>query len=341
VTADDGKRGLSQWTTHDQSPRRPDDNSDLSWTPPSSATTWFADYESSPEPTQSSDYESSSYVHDFEFHDDEFSSGDYESAFESSSASGSNGSLRTEEPDTQRSQRHESLETIERFSTGSIGVSPTPAAAQSTSEEHLRARHEEPRKGLTHNPLPAIAVGLLLAAVFGIAGAVSSFKGKTVYTSTTVMLINDPYQLATSGSSEFLDLDALRSKYSGLLDTDAIAQPVAASLHLSLNDAVGALSAQVPTQSLLLDVEATWGSPTEAQLISQTAANQLTSYVNGENARYNIPANDQISLTTVNPASPSVPKRPSKSHALTLAAGLAVIGFALGFFSVQLVRFLR
>ncbi|MGH9029620.1 MAG: hypothetical protein ACRDV4_08410 [Acidimicrobiales bacterium] len=219
-----------------------------------------------------------------------------------------------------------------------------PPDSEDGKGEHgaLRA-HEEKNllRALGHDPMRAVLAGLVLAMLFGIVGAAASLKGKTVYTSTTIMLIDDPPQLASSGSSEFLNLDALRWKYSGLLDTDPISQPVARSLHLPLDSVASSLTSQIPLESLLMEIEGTWSNPREAEVLSQTAANELTSYVAGENVHYAIPTNDQIQLTTVNPAAVAVAHGPSKSHAVTLAVGLAVLGFLLGFFGTQLLRYLR
>jgi capsular polysaccharide biosynthesis protein len=349
VTADDGSRGYADWAIDDPSLRQLEDPPEFSWSPSSSGTTWFFDHDRVPEQVEARDERprAGSDAGRTATPPDDRGTRLAEAASGSNGVPGSAGSLDStvaSDPlgpnDTEDVKFERWINTSSADTLGSTSSRPS-AVEDVTNDEHLPVREGHPRLALAHNPLPAIMLGLLFATVFGVVGAVSSFGGQTVYTSTTVMLINDPYQLATSGSSEFLNLDALRSKYAGLLDTDPIAQPVAASLHLSLDGVIGALSSQVPTESLLMSVEATWASPTEAELISQTAANELTSYVNAENTHYAIPANDQISLTTVNPASPAVARRPSKSHALTLAVGLAVLGFALGFFSVQLVRFLR
>jgi capsular polysaccharide biosynthesis protein len=181
----------------------------------------------------------------------------------------------------------------------------------------------------------------LLAATFGALGAVASLGGTKTYTSTTVMLIDDPYSLATQGDSEFIKLDALRVKYSGLVDTNAIAQPVASRLHLPVGAVLGSASTDVPFESLLMDVSATWSSPREAQILSQAVADEVTNYVKTEDAVYGIPKADQFTFNTIDPASPPITHAPSKSKALVLAIGLAVVGFALGFLATQLVRYLR
>jgi capsular polysaccharide biosynthesis protein len=234
-------------------------------------------------------------------------------------------------------------------------IGPTSAGSEATLHDsgtaeharvgrHLATHHPERNlwSSLGREPLTAVFVGLVLASVFGILGVVGSLGQTTTYTSTTVMLIDDPYQLATSGDQQwFVKLDALRTKYSGLVGTDLIAGPVAEHLHLPVNAVIGAVSTQVPFASLLMSVTATWQSPREAQLISQSVANEVTNYVMQEDVTNNIPSSDRFSFATIDPASAPVPQTPSKSRAITFAMGLAVLGFAVGFFATQLARYLR
>lgn len=194
---------------------------------------------------------------------------------------------------------------------------------------------------LGKQPMRAVLVGIVLAAVFGIVGVVASLSGPTRYTSNTVMLIDDPYGLATQGSSLWAELTELRLKYADLVSTDAIAGPVAHELHLPVDSILGAASAGAPSTSLLVSIDATWSTPHESQVISQAVANEVTSYVQAEDVTYDIPAPDRFTLTTIDPASDPLAQGPSKAHALTLAIGLAVVGFALGFVATQLVRNLR
>lgn len=225
-----------------------------------------------------------------------------------------------------------------RVPTGQAG-SPGVRASGSNGGNHRKSFWQT----LGVAPTRAILLGLLLATVFGALGAVASKgNGSTTYTSTTVMIIDDPLALATAGDQqEFVKLDALRVKYSGLISTDVIAVPVAHRLHLSVGAVLGAVSTQVPFEGLLMDVDATWSSPREAQVLSQAVANEVTSYVTSEDVTYNIPQIDRFTFTTVDPASPATPQTPSSGHALTFAIGLAVLGFVLGYFATQLVRYVR
>jgi capsular polysaccharide biosynthesis protein len=193
-----------------------------------------------------------------------------------------------------------------------------------------------------HSPTTAVVVGLLLGVLLAVIGAVTVLSGRVLYTSSTTMLIDDPYQLATSGQvSEFSSLDALRYKYGGLLATDAIAGPVASQLHLPVDNVLGSLSVNVPTDSLLMVVHATWTTPRGAEEVSLSAANEITAYVAYEDNAYAIPNADRFTFKVIDPAAGAIRKGPSKSKAATLAIGLAVLGFALGFFATQLIRYAR
>lgn len=195
---------------------------------------------------------------------------------------------------------------------------------------------------LGHNPIRPILIGLLLAVLAGALGALASLHGPVFYTSKTVMMIDDPTQLASSGSqNEYVTLDELRYKYAGLVNTDVIAGPVATSLHLPVGSVIGSVSAEVPTLSLLMDVDASASTPQEAQTLAQAVANEVTSYVRAEDVQYQIPPPQQFTFNTVDPASAAIAQRPSTGKALTLAIGLAVLFFVLGLVGTQLVRYLR
>jgi capsular polysaccharide biosynthesis protein len=193
-----------------------------------------------------------------------------------------------------------------------------------------------------HNPAIAVVVGLLLAVLLAAFGAATILSGRMVYTSSSTLLIDDPYQLATSGQvNEYTELDALRYKYAGLVGTDAIADPVASKLHLPVDEVLGALSTNVPTNSLLMNVEATSSSQRDAQQIAQAAANEVTRYINYEDDAYAIPPTYRFTFKVIDPATPALGRGPSKSKAATLAIGLGVLGFALGFLGTQLIRYAR
>lgn len=194
-------------------------------------------------------------------------------------------------------------------------------------------------RALSRRPRAAIVVGIALAILFGVTAAGTTLKGPTVYTSKTVMLIDDPYKLATAGDNgEFINLSALRVKYASLIPTSAIAGPVARRTGLPVTEVQTAVSGNVPLQSLLLDVNAAWSNSAKARQLSKATADEVTAYVKQENATYDIPPNDRFTLTTLDPAAPATASKPSNSRALAVGAGFAVLGFLIGFCLTQLVR---
>ena len=194
-------------------------------------------------------------------------------------------------------------------------------------------------RALRTTPLPGLVFGVALGVVLAVVSAVIALSGPTVYTSTTVMLINDPLALATAGDQgQLLKLDALRYKYSGLAGTEALAAPVAQELKLPVGQVLGAVTTQVPPETLLMDVVATWSTPSEAAALSQAMADQITAYVKTEEVNNAIPLNDRFTFTAVEAASTPTPVGPSPFHAATLALALAVLGLIVGFVGAQLVR---
>ena len=190
--------------------------------------------------------------------------------------------------------------------------------------------------------LRAVLVGLFLGFALALIGGFSALSGKTTYSSTAVMLINDPYKLATSGQpDEFTSLDLLRYKYSALVKTEAIAGPVATKLGYPVDEVIGALSTKVPASSLLMSVTATWSTPNGAQTMAQAVADEISAYVGREDEAYRIPPADRFTFQVIDQALPGSAHGPSKAKAASLAIGLALLGFAIGFVATQLVRFLR
>lgn len=194
-------------------------------------------------------------------------------------------------------------------------------------------------RALSRDPRPGLLAGLLVAVLLGGLGAGLSMTGATSYSSTTVMLIDDPLQLASAGSeSQLLKLSVLRYKYADLAQTSVLATPVAQDLNLPVSDVLDEVTVGTPVGSLLLDVTATAPNPALAESLSQAMANELTTYVRTEDTTYAIPAADRYTLNVVDPASTASAHGPSTRHALTLGIGLAVLGFLLGLVTVQVRR---
>lgn len=182
----------------------------------------------------------------------------------------------------------------------------------------------------------AAALGALLSAA--LVGA-AELRGPTTYTATATMLIDDPYALATAGDSgPLLKLDTLRVKYAGLVDTDVIAGPVATRLGLPVTAVLGSVSAQVPGESLLMPVVATWGSARRAVLLADATAAQVTAYVQQEEQAFGVPAKDRFTITDIAPAAAAVAHGPSRARALTDEVAVAIGALVAIFLAVQLLR---
>ncbi len=197
-------------------------------------------------------------------------------------------------------------------------------------------------RALGMTPRLAVVLGLIVAALLSLTGAWSVMRAQTTWRSTAVMLIDDPPALATAGDDgQLLKLDGLRLKYAALVSTDLFAQPVATQLHLPVGDVLGSVTAIVPNESLLMDVTATWSTPRVAQRLAQSMAGEVNSFVTYESEAYNIPNVDRYTFIVIDPATAATADRPSHAHALTLAVGLAVAGFAVTFVATQFWRHRR
>jgi hypothetical protein len=181
----------------------------------------------------------------------------------------------------------------------------------------------------------AVLGALLSAALVGAA----ELRGPTTYTASATMFIDDPYALATAGDSgQLLKLDTLRVKYASLVGTDVIAGPVAARLGLPVGAVLGAVSASVPGESLLMDVSASWSSPRLAVVLADDAAAQVTAYVRQEESAFGIPADDRFTLTDIQPAVSAEAHAPSRARAVTDEVAVALAALVVIYLGVQLIR---
>jgi len=163
-----------------------------------------------------------------------------------------------------------------------------------------------------------------------VVAAIVAGRGKT-YESQATLAINQTRAIQVSPDPGVIaKLAALRFKYSGLLTTAALQDPIAKQLALPPADVRGHLTAKVPTtNSLLMQVVGSSPSRTVAQRIAQGAADYLVSYVQQEQAGAHIPSTQRFSFTVVTPAIGAAQTSPT--HKLEAgAAGLAaVVGFGI------------
>ncbi len=210
------------------------------------------------------------------------------------------------------------------------GNGSAPPQEPRWQEELWRRVLRRPARAL----LAAIAVGLLAA----IPGAAINAHGKTTYSSQTVLMLDDPLGIATSGDpGPLAKLDELRFKYASLAGTYAIAGPVASDLHVPVSTVLASTSVAVPANSLLMDVSGRASTPGFAQELSGAMAQGIANYIKTENTTYSIPSPDRFEATTVTPTSPAVASHPSKTRALAAGAVIFLVVGVVVFVGYQLL----
>lgn len=204
-----------------------------------------------------------------------------------------------------------------------------------------RSAHDRQRRLwalLTTSPALAVLIALLVGVPLAGIGWKANSSGRTIWTSRTVMTIDDPYGLATAGDEGILiKLELLRLKYQGLATTDAIATPVAEKLQLPVDEVLAQSSVTVPDDSLLISVNGTGTSPGTAQRISSAVADELTSYVQNENTTYAVPPGDRFFIAQVDPTTAATPSTASHRKSAADAVGLGILGLVVGFVVTQLI----
>jgi capsular polysaccharide biosynthesis protein len=229
-----------------------------------------------------------------------------------------------------------------RFDTPVAGNGTVTAANQPDAGRRHDRESVHPQSGLWRalrtKPLRAFLLALLVAIGAGVAGWHLNSKGTPVYASQTVMIVNQPYGIATAGDEGILvKLVAVRAKYQGLATTDVMAQPVAAKLGLPVDKVLSAITVTVPPDSLLLTVTATWTSAHEAQRLSSAMAAEISNYVDDENVQYKVPPADQFNIRTVDPTTVATLSTPSHRKSVVDAIGLALVAFIICFAGFQLI----
>lgn len=191
---------------------------------------------------------------------------------------------------------------------------------------------------LRHEPRRGAVWGLVIGLVFGLLAGILVHRGPTTYTSQTVMILDDPLGIALSGNEgPVVKLADLRFKYASLASTEVIAGPVAQALRVPVGVVLGSTTVSVPQSSLLFDVDARWSTPGLATELSAAMAQEITHYVQQENAANHIPAEDAFSAVTVSPATSGAASGPSTSKAVLAGFLVLLAGFAVGFVGRQAV----
>lgn len=153
----------------------------------------------------------------------------------------------------------------------------------------------------TTRRLVAAAAGLVaLVFAVGAAVAVARYDGTPVYEARTVLTIDQPLAIAVTPGPGVLDkLARLRFKYAGLLRTDELVAPIGDDTGLDRDAVAGALTAQIPADSLLFVVAARSPDRSAAEAIAESAADTLIEYTRDEQAEAGIPEDQRFEFRVV------------------------------------------
>jgi capsular polysaccharide biosynthesis protein len=183
------------------------------------------------------------------------------------------------------------------------------------------------------NLTTALVVALLIAGIA--AGLV--LLGPERYASQATLVIDNPSEIAAAtGPGPIEKFSALRFKYTALVDTAAIARPVAERLRVPLGTVLSDVSASAAGESLVLQISATTDDPQLAQRLAAATSDQLIAYVRQEHQRNGVAQANRFRLERV--AAPPLGGKtaPTRSRAIAVAAVAAVVALAAAYVALQL-----
>jgi capsular polysaccharide biosynthesis protein len=178
-----------------------------------------------------------------------------------------------------------------------------------------------------------LAAGLLATAVL---------QQAAVYSSSATLIIDQPAALAESNNEGYVvKLSRLRIKYGDLATTRALLDPVAERLNLDAATVRRISRVDVPPPSLLMFTRGESGNRVRAQQVAQTMAQELVNYVEEEQRRVGLPAEQRIVLSVVTPAPPAQKTGPNESRAARVAALGGILTFVVLYVLLRLWAALR
>ena len=191
----------------------------------------------------------------------------------------------------------------------------------------------EPRRS-SHAPgLLSLVVAVVLALAAAGAGYAVVDRRDPTYIATASTLLDQPNALAASQDSGVIDkLGRLRFKYSGILRSDAVLDPVATELGTTPGALAGNLVTAGDDGSLLLLIGARSNDRRPAVRTAHAHARQLGAYIDTEQTTNAITPINRLTLQIVAPARGARILQPTQRQRWVAAAGagVAVLVVVLG-----------
>jgi capsular polysaccharide biosynthesis protein len=197
------------------------------------------------------------------------------------------------------------------------------------ADDVTSARPREARIPIEISALTVI-LALVLALLAGAGAALYQRSKPTHYISYSVMLIDQPFAVASDpGDATLAKLQRLRFYYAGLVQTQVIAGPVASQLQLPVGYVERSLSTLMSDSTFTIDLFAQGHNPQQASTIAQAATSELIDYVRKEQAKVGIASVNRVTLTEVtSPAAGVKVKVSLKKQLISAGVAFVVVGAA-------------
>lgn len=186
--------------------------------------------------------------------------------------------------------------------------------------------------------LRALTIALLPAAIFGAAAAGLVLNQPAEYQTTSLLVIDNPLLLATSGSeSTITSLDRLRSKYATLANTNAIAGRVADELDVGPGVVLTRTDVFAARATLTLAVVGRADDPEVAIRFASAMADEIVEYVEEEHEANEVPEINRFFFEVVQPATFAVKTAPSTTRATQTGLLAFVVVLGLAYLSIEVL----
>jgi hypothetical protein len=196
-----------------------------------------------------------------------------------------------------------------------------------------------PTRPTSERALIRIVAAVVVGALFAGLGAAVVGRSSTAHESRAVLAIDQGRALAAAQSDGIvLKLSRLRSKYTGLVQTDVIAGPAATKAGTTTGAIRSAVRATADPNNLLVVVTARTGAGGDtAQRYAGAVAQTVVDYVQTEQEGLGVPPEQRFTFQVVVPA--TKPETTGGGGRRRLAVGLlaGLIGFGLAWAGASFV----
>lgn len=183
-----------------------------------------------------------------------------------------------------------------------------------------------------------LTLALGVAALFAGVAAALTLRAAEEYESSAVLLIDNPFALATGDEGTVNKLDKLRGKYATLANTRAIAGPVAVELGIRPGAVIGSTEVFAAPSTLALVIVGRAGTERQAVDRASAMADGIIDFVVREHEANDVPREDRFTFEAVQPATFARQTSPSTERALEAAAITFALSLVATYVALQFVR---